>query len=318
MKLLLVKSSSMGDIVHALPVATDIREHFPDAQIDWVAEESFKDIPRLSPHVSDIIVTAFRRWAKHWHSRQTWSEIQAVRTRVRSGHYDMVIDLQGLARTGVVTSWAHAPAAGFSFSTVREKPAALAYSRGMRFSLEETLGAVHRYRLLAAKALGYQPEGRPRFGLRPYVPNPVPVDASYACFAVNTSQDRKLWPEAKWVEVGKSLETRGIRSILFWGNPVEKSRVERIAKDVPGSIVAPRLPLSEISSVLSDACLVVGVDTGITHLGAALGRPTVGIFVETSLDKVPVVGDGRYINLGGPGQMPEIQDVLKSCEDFLR
>ena len=318
MKLLIVKSSSMGDIVHALPVAKDIREHFPDASIDWVAEESFQDIPRLSPHVDGIIVTAFRRWARRWRDGQTWSEIKAVRERIRTGRYDMVIDLQGLARTGVVTSWAHAPAAGFSFDTVREKPAALAYSRHLRFSLQETLGAVHRYRLLAARALGYQPEGRPRFGLRPFVPNPMAPGGPYACLAVNTSQDRKLWPESKWVETGSRLQAVGVRSVLFWGSEEEKRRAERIAQGIAGSVVAPRLPLSEVASVLYDASLVVGVDTGITHLGAALGKPTVGIFVQTSLDKVPVVGDGRYINLGGPGQMPEVRDVLKSCEEFLR
>lgn len=319
MKILIIKSSSMGDVVHALPVAFDIAQHFPDAVIDWVAEESFRDIPRLSPFVGDIIQTAFRRWQKHPTAAETWREAGAVKRRLRDARYDIVIDLQGLARTGLVMHWAHAPkAAGFSFGCVREWPAALFYSSGMRFPLEETMGAVHRYRALAAAALGYKAEGRPRFGLKTFRPNPMPLPGAYAALAVNTSQARKLWPEGNWVEVARQLSERGLSSVLFWGNDEEKQRVKRIAAQAPGCIVAPRLPLADIASVLMDALIVVGVDTGISHLGAALARPTIGIFVQTSLEKVPIFGDAEYVNLGGPGQMPTVDDVMQQCGGFLK
>lgn len=318
MKLLVIKSSSMGDVVHALPAAHDIRTHFPEAQIDWVAEESFRDIPKLSPAVDRIIVTAFRRWQKNLTAGRTWREIGEVKKTIAGARYDLVIDLQGLTRTGLVAHWAKAPAAGFSFDTVREKPAALAYRSDLRFSLPETMGAVHRYRALAGAALGYKPEGRPRFGLRASEASPVDAGGPFAALAVNTSQDRKLWPEESWIEVGRALRADGMKSVFFWGSPVEKARVERLAAAIPEAIVAPRLPLSQIAAVLADASLVVGVDTGIAHLGAAMGRPTVGIFVQTSLEKVPIVGDGPYVNVGGPGQMPGAEEILGHCRELLK
>ncbi len=312
MRILIVKSSSMGDVVHALPAAWDIAEHFPDARIDWVAEESFRDIPELSPFVSEVVVTAFRRWQKAPFAAQTRAEVKQLKKRLRAGDYDLVIDMQGLVRTGLVAHWTKARrAAGFSFDTIREWPAALAYSRGNRFRLVETMGAVNRYRVLAAAALGYQAKGRPRFGLRAVKENPLKNLGSYAVLAVNTSQDRKLWPEKNWVEVARKLRELDMKAVLFWGNGTEKERVERIASAVPDAVVPDRMPLSLIASVLSDARLVIGVDTGITHLGAAMGRPTAGIFVQTSLEKVPVVGDGRYVNLGGPGEMPSASEVLQ-------
>lgn len=318
MKLLIIKSSSMGDVVHALPVAVDIKEHFPQATIDWVVEESFRDIPALSPRIDRILVTAFRRWQKNLASGSTWTEVKKVKAEIAAGGYDLVIDLQGLVRTGLVAHWAKAPAAGFSFDTVREKPAALAYASDRRFALPETMGAVHRYRALAGAALGYKPEGRPRFGLRAATPSPLKIEGPYAALAVNTSQDRKLWPEASWIEVGNALVEKGLKSVFFWGSPVEHERVERLAAAIPGAVVAPRLALAPIAGALSGAELVVGVDTGISHLGAALGRPTVGIFVQTSLEKVPIVGDGRYVNLGGPGMLPKPDEVLKHCEELLK
>lgn len=318
MKLLVIKSSSMGDVVHALPVAVDIKEHFPDAALDWVVEESFRDIPDLSKDIDCTHITAFRRWQKAVFSRSTWAEIEKVRHEIANGGYDLVIDLQGLARTGLVAHWAKAPVAGFSFNTVREKPAALAYASGLRFALPETMGAVHRYRALAGRALGYEPEGRPRFNLRSQVNSPVKVDGPYAAMAVNTSQDRKLWPEKNWIEVGKALAGAGLKTVFFWGSKVEHERVERLAASIPMAVVAPRLPLSAIAAVLEKASLVVGVDTGISHLGAAMGRPTAGIFVQTSLEKVPIVGDGRYVNIGGPGMMPTSAEVIQHCEALLK
>lgn len=318
MKLLVIKSSSMGDVVHALPVAQDIAEHFPGARIDWVVEESFRDIPVLSPRVNSIVVTAFRRWQKHLLEGRTWAEIAAVRLQVREGAYDLVIDLQGLIRTGIVAHWAGAPAAGFSFQTVREKPAALAYSPQLRFSIPETVGAVNRYRALAGAALGYKPEGRPRFGLRTASESTFQIEAPYAALAVNTSQSRKLWPEQHWLQVGSYLSGRGLKCVLFWGSEEERLRVQRLSAGIPGSLVAPRLALADLAVVLRGAAIVVGVDTGLSHLGAALGRPTIGIFVQTSLEKVPIVGDGLYVNAGGPGQMPLPDEIIRYCEEFLR
>ena len=319
MKILVIKSSSMGDIIHALPVASDIAEHVPGACVDWVVEESFRDIPTFSPYVSSAVVTAFRRWRKHPFSSETRAEVARLKDRLRSGRYDIVLDIQGLARTGLVVHWAGAPrAAGFSFSTVREQPAALFYTPSLRFALDEDMGAVSRYRALAGLALGYKPEGLPRFGLRATRPNPVSVGSPYAALAVNTSRDSKLWPEDRWVRLMEDLKGMGLRSVLFWWSDSEKARVERLASRTDAAVVAPRMGYADIAAVLAGAEIVVGADTGIAHMGAALGRPTVGIYVQSNPERTPIVGDAEHVSLGGFGRDTQESEVLDCCRRFLK
>ena len=165
MKILVIKSSSMGDIIHALPVAHDIRQALPEAELHWVAEESFRDIPTLAPAVSKVHVTAFRRWRKAILSGPVRAEMADVKNALRAEHYDVVLDIQGLMRSAMVARWAGVPATGYSWGTAREPIASLAYAR--KLDLPASLGAVRRYRMAAAEALGYEidPE-RPVFGLQ--------------------------------------------------------------------------------------------------------------------------------------------------------
>ena len=165
MKILVIKSSSMGDIIHALPVAHDIRQALSEAELHWVAEESFRDIPTLAPAVSKVHVTAFRRWRKAILSGPVRAEMADVKNALRAEHYDVVLDIQGLMRSAMVARWAGVPATGYSWGTAREPIASLAYAR--KLDLPASLGAVRRYRMAAAEALGYEidPE-RPVFGLQ--------------------------------------------------------------------------------------------------------------------------------------------------------
>ena len=144
-KILIIKSSSMGDIIHALPVAHDIRQALPDARIDWVAEESFADIPPLAPAVEKVYVTAFRRWRNSPFSVKTRREVSALKAELQAEHYDIVIDIQGLIRSGLVARWTKAPTVGYTRQTIREPLAAFFYQQHL--DLPEALGAVKRYRI---------------------------------------------------------------------------------------------------------------------------------------------------------------------------
>lgn len=313
MKVLIIKTSSMGDIIHALPVVRDIKVARPDAEIHWVAEESFREIPTLAPGVDKVHITAFRRWRKAILSSTVRSEMAAVRASLRQENFDLVLDIQGLMRSAMVARWTGVPSTGYSWGTAREPIASLAYT--YKLDLPASLGAVRRYRMAAAKALGYDiDESRPVFGLSAKVQPSVVLEGPYAALAVNTSRDEKLWPEASWTQIGCRLAGIGLRSVLFWGNDEEKARVERLVKTIPGAVVAPRTGLASTAASLAGAEAVFGVDTGLAHLGAALGRPSVGIFVSTPTETLQLIGDGPVLSLGGVGQCPTVDEVWSAFE----
>ena len=280
-RILIIKSSSMGDIIHALPVAHDIRRALPQARIDWVAEESFRDIPTLSPAVANVRVTAFRRWRKAIFSGATRAEAAALRAELAGEHYDCVLDIQGLMRSALVARWTGVPSIGYTWGTIREPLASLAYARHL--NLPESLGAVRRYRMAAAEALGYSIDpDRPVFGLRASGTPPARAAGRTVSFAVNTSRDEKLWPEARWIELGLALLAEGLTPILYWGSAAEEARAKRIALAIPGAIVAPRARLSDVAAGLGGS-----VEALVTPMQFASGMframsPVAGVIIAVA------------------------------------
>lgn len=316
-RILVVKSSSMGDVVHALPVAYDIKKAFPDARLDWVVEESFQDIPQLSPFIDGIVVTAFRRWRKGLFDKAVLSEISAVRHALREAHYDAVIDLQGLIRSALVTKWAHAHSYGYSRETIREPLASIFYSE--RLSVPEELRPVRRYRVMAARSLGYAiDEASPHYGLvAGESPAGLVLPENFVALAPNTSRVEKLWAENRWVELGKRFSAEGVSCALFWGSDKEKARVERLAQQIGDAIVLPRMKLTECAAVIKKARAMIGVDTGLAHLGAALAVPSVGIIVGTSASLFSLVSEGKAVTVGDKGVVPSVDAVWKAYGDVV-
>ena len=303
----------MGDIVHALPAVSDIARHIPGAVIDWVAEESFTAIPALHPDVSEVIPVALRRWRKAWFSAETREERAAFWQRVGAQRYDCVIDLQGLVKSALLARHVNGPLHGCDLRSAREPLAALFYRYRHRVVFQQS--AVTRMRLLAALSLGYPMEGPAEFGLQVTPKSGLPP--KYAAIMPSASRLTKLWPEEHWKAVLLRLEVAGYTPLLFAGNDDELARAQRLADAVPRARALPRMGLGDAAQVLAGASIFVGLDSGLTHLAGALGRPTIGIYCDYDPALAPVTGSGFIACLGGPGKPPTREQVLAAVGQAL-
>jgi heptosyltransferase-1 len=306
-RILIVKTTSMGDVVHATPVVSDILAHFPQAQIDWLVEAPFAAIPQLHPGVQRVIPMAWRKWRHQLFSGATWKAIGALRAELKRERYDVVLDLQGLLKSALWARQAIGPVVGYDRASAREPLAASLYWRGA--AVPKNLQAVQRNRLLAAAHLNYMPPtALPVFGLQAPGQGWKPRD-TYAVLIPNASRASKLWPERHWAAVGKRLHDRGWLPLVLWGRPEEQTLAERIAADCDGD-VPPFLSVGDMAGVLAGAQQVVGLDTGFTHLAAALGRPTLGIYCDHEPGLAGITGSGRVASIGGKGQVPQRNEVV--------
>lgn len=312
-KLLLIKTSSLGDVLHNLPAVTDICRHLPDASIDWVVEESFAALPPLHPGVRSVLPVAIRRWRKSWWRSRL--EVKSACRMLKQSTYDYVIDSQGLLKSAVISRCTHGPRCGYDWNSAREPLASLFYEQ--KFHVSRDLHAVERNRLLAAQALGYELKGEADYGIvAPDIELHWLDSTPYAVFLHATSRDDKLWSESCWIELGQTLAGQGLRIVLPWGSDAEKSRSARLSSAIPNALCPPRLNLNEAAALLGRATAVVGVDTGLSHLAAALGVATVGIYTATDPGLTGLYAGKRALNLGGKRQQPDVGAVLSSLREL--
>ncbi|MDR1936730.1 MAG: lipopolysaccharide heptosyltransferase I [Candidatus Accumulibacter sp.] len=317
MRILLVKTSSLGDVIHNLPVVHDLKHRFPDAVIDWCVEEAFADIPRLHPAVAEVIPVAIRRWRKALFSGATWREIGALRQTLGGQDYDAVLDTQGLVKSGVITFFAKGPCYGYAAEAAREPLASYFYDR--TFVIPPNAHAVERNRWLSAAAFDYPVDLPLDYGiLAPGLDFPWLPGGRRAVLLTATSRDDKLWDEERWIAVARQLAARELTPVLPWGKAEERRRAERIAAAIAGAVVAPPLPLRELAALIGHSELAVGVDTGLVHLAAALDVPTVALYVATDPALTGVYGRRNFRNLGGPGRAPGAEDVIAAVTQALR
>jgi len=317
MRILLVKTSSLGDVIHNLPVVSDLRRSFPEARIDWCVEEAFADIPRLHPEVDDVIPVAIRRWRKSLTNPATWHEIGEFRKRIGRTPYDAVLDTQGLIKSALIARQATGRRYGYAAEVAREPMAARFYDE--TFVIPPNAHAVERNRWLSAAAFDYPVDLPLSYGIAaPDIALPWLACERHAVLLTATSRDDKLWDKAHWVAVAHHLVNRGLTPIFPSGNARERQRAERIATGVPGAIVAPPLSLRELARLIGSAALAIGVDTGLAHLAAALCVPTIALYVTTDPSLTGVFGTGFVRNLGAPGHAPTVAEVLTAAEQEFR
>lgn len=332
LRILIVRVSSLGDVVHNMPMLADLQRHCPGAQIDWVVEEAYAPLVRLNRGVSRVIPFALRRWRRSMLAAGTRAELGAFRLALRAVAYDLVFDTQGLFKTALVMRMARlAPGgrriglANATLGSGYEAISRIFHHTSIAVPLQAH--AVARARAVAAGAFA-QASGMPApaantaaFGLDG---PPVSVAASgwlpsvpYAVFFHGTARAAKQWAPAHWIAVGRMLAARNMPVLLPWGSAAEERAARALADGIPGARVLPRLPMMDAVLLAQQAALVVGVDSGLTHIAAAYGRPTVELYCDSPRWKTEGNWSSRIINLGDTGQPPGVDDVLAAIERLL-
>ncbi len=317
MQILLVKMSSMGDLVHNCPVVSDIRARFPDAKIDWVAEEAYAPIPSLHPGVRQVIPVAWRRWRKSLWQEATREEIRRFAEALRTTHYDLTLDTQGLLKSALVCKLARTRTiVGGDWQSIKEGFASVFYDK--KLSIAKSRHVIDRCRAVAAGALAYSIDTPAYYGIRaePLIADWLP-QTPYAVLMHAASRPEKLWPEEHWMSVGRELIKQGILPVLPWGSQEERTRSERLAKNLGQAVIPPLMTLDIAARFLAGAVIVIGLDTGFTHFAAALGRPTIGIFCDSDVEQAAVSGDSACASFGKKGEPPDLATILASMENML-
>lgn len=314
-KLLVVKTSSLGDVVHMLPAVTDAVACVPDLQIDWVVEESFAEVPAWHPAVSRVIPVALRRWRKHLLQSRTRQEIRSFMADLREQQYDWVLDTQGLLKSALLARLAHGALHGYERNSIREPVASLFYPH--QHTVSRQLHAITRNRELTAAALGYSlGDLALEHGIAHTVFPAVslPLAQPYVIALHGTSRQDKEWPEAQWQPFLQAMAQRECHVFLPWGNQREKERAERLAAACTFAHVLPRCSLSELAGLIRHAAGVIGMDTGLMHVAAALDKPGVALYPVTLPELTGVTmnshAENRIMSLGGQATAAT-EDVIR-------
>lgn len=313
--ILLLRMSSMGDLIHTWPAVSDLARHYPDARLVWVCEESFLDIPAMHPFVHQILPIAWRRWRKSLFSNKTRQEMSAFFQTLRATKWDLVIDPQGLFKSAIPGKLAGGKLVGQAWGHSRDPLASLFYD--VKLPIGRGLTAIDRNRQIFAAACGYTLEQPPHYGVccgqrLAWLPS-----GPYAVLMHATSRVEKEWPEASWIALARHLAAKGIVAVYPWGNATEQQRAQRLAAAVPGSVVAPRLTLAEAAALVGHAAVGIGLDTGLTHLANAFAIPLVAIFTDSNPRMVGMLGGNNVADCGDIGVIPAADEVIAAVDKVL-
>ncbi|WP_205957137.1 lipopolysaccharide heptosyltransferase RfaC [Pantoea stewartii] len=296
MHVLIVKTSSMGDVLHTLPALTDAMHALPGIRFDWVVEENFAQIPAWHPAVDKVLPVAIRRWRKHWFGSEQREERVRFKRDLQSRHYDVVIDAQGLIKSAaLVTRLAKGVKHGLDSRSAREPFASWWYDKKHEVSKKQH--AVERTRELFAKSLGYEkPQTQGDYAIAGHFRNvALQGENAYLVFLHATTRDNKHWPESHWRELIERLQPTGLRVKLPWGAEHEHQRAIRLAEGFEHVEVLPKLTLENVAYELAGARAVISVDTGLSHLTAALNRPNITLYGPTDPGLIGGYGKNQFV-----------------------
>ena len=314
MSVLVVRPSSLGDIVYALATVSDIARHRPGVPIDWVAERSFVPLVAMDARVRRVVPIALRQWRGAPWSPAQWRDARAALRVLRAERYDAILQLQEQLKGALIARLAHGVRHGPDRASSREPITTL--FDDVHHAVPPELHFVHRVRLLAAQALGYELDTPPRWSLHPPDAPGVIPQRRYAVALTATSRADKRWPEAHWRALIGRLAQAGLAVVLPWGSAAEEAVSRRLAAEAPTAVVPSWLSMTDAAALLARAELAVGVDTGFTHLAAVLGTPTVAIFTATDVARHGVSCTGAHArDAGDQGRVPDVDEVMLAAAD---
>ena len=302
MHVLIIKTSSLGDVIHTLPALTEAQGQLSELQADWVIEPAFAEIPTWHPAVKRVIPVALREWRRRpWHSWQSGTWHQFIET-LREQRYDYIIDAQGLMKSAILAYQARGRRCGYDWHSAREPLATLAYQQ--RHAIAKNQHAVTRLRQLFARILDYPLSSiSPAYGIASHFPPPLQSQdtSPRLIFLHGTTWPSKLWPEKYWISLAQRATTAGFTIRLPWGNEQERQRAQRIAATNPQVQIIPPSNLQHIAQEIVQAQAVIGVDTGLAPLAAALAIPSITIYGATQPLKTGTYGtDTKHLTASTP------------------
>jgi len=282
MRVLIVRLSSMGDLVQTLPALSDAAKAYPDICFDWAVDESFAQVPSWHKNVENVFPSAFKRWGANLARATRTGEFRSFLGRLRSQSYDAIVDVQGEWKSATIARLAKGSRHGYDGPSVHEWGAHLLYRR--KFPVLKGQHSMRRMRQLLSQALDYSyAETDVDYGIdqaRLIDYTPTPPDP-FIVLIHSTSWASKVWPEEYWRELATIIMQAGYQVVLPWGNEIERERASKIAGDHKNAMVLPPLSISEKASIISRALATVGLDTGLSHIAAALGVPSVTLYGAT-------------------------------------
>ena len=299
MRVLIIKLTSMGDLMHAFPALTDVATHNPTVQFDWVVDESFAEVPRWHPAVKQVITTAHRRWRKNILSSIVTGEFSQFYRQLNASDYDVIIDMQSNLKSACVSWLRRGDVYGYDRHTCREKPAHWAYKKHYHVSLRQH--AIERQRELFSRIFGYdKPISASDYGVNLRMctlPNEVKVDnvpiqlpKKYVVFVHNASWPTKLWSIEYWRALTQQVVQKGYSVLLPCGNKQEYERAKTIALNNSQAIALPRLSLNTMAAIMKNAQAAVCSDTGLAHMAAVTATPAITLYAVTDTVLIGTVG----------------------------
>jgi heptosyltransferase-1 len=306
-----------------MPMVDDLKAHYPDAQIDWVVEEAYVNLVKLQPKVNKVIPFALRRWRKNIKDKTVRQEIKQFYRELRLDAYDFIFDTQGLLKTGIIMGMARTTPNGkkVGLANGTEGSGYEGISRifhDLSIKVDSRTHAVLRGRLVAAAACGYEVNTPASFGLQTLDihPNWLP-NTPYIVFFHGTAGASKKWERGNWIDTARDLLVKDWPILLPWGNAEEKAEAEAMASKIQQALILPKLSMQEAIVLAQRAALVIGVDTGLTHIAAAYETPTIELYCDSPKWKTEGNWSNKIINLGDQGHPPSVAEVEIAFEKLL-
>ena len=299
---IIIKTSSLGDIVHMLPALTDAAHYVPDIKFDWVVEEGFAEVASWHPNVDQVFPVAIRRWRKQLTLRQTWQQMSVFKKQLRQQSYSKVIDSQGLLKSALLTRWANGEVWGYDKNSITESLASYFYQR--KANVSRDLHAITRNRHLLAQALSYSIDGLPLdYGLADNAykaSKDLNISDQYIIGFHATSREDKEWSLDLWDQFIPQIAQQGYRILLPWGNEREYQRANQLASTHENAECLPKCSLSELAALIQSATAIIGMDTGLMHIAAAFNKKGIALYPVTQPKLTGVLtASGSIESLGG-------------------
>ena len=288
-----------------------------------LSKGEFKGIDRIIPF-------GLRRWKKNLFKLDTWKQFFSFKAQLQAVQYDYVIETQGLLKSALVCALADksqgAVVIGLANATQYsgyEPMARWFYSH--RVQVPTDCHAVDRSRWVMCSALDWPLISRtttPVFYAESFSKsfpetNIAGLKMPYVLCFHSTAREAKRWPNQNWITLGQELAERGYQVVLPWGNPSERAVSEGLAMEIPGALVPQAFSIEEAFSVIAHAALTIGVDTGLTHLAAVLGKPTVEIYCDSPRWKTEGYWAKNICNVGDIGAPPSASEVIYTSISLL-